>query len=237
VLKDIKDMPPTVVILTKGQDAIIVGRWPRSHPIIQETCWPENVVSYCKNEDPTEAIARALHEYGLSGGKVGMELNGGMRLGLSIKEFDMFKKEACESLNVDIVDGSVVVWRLRGIKSDFEIERLRRAAHATCKALEYAIENVEVGMNEVEVARKAGQIMMEEGTFWYNTQVYYPPFGACAAFDIEIQKGYVCFDFSAEYGHYITNMHRVVLLGENPTEEERHPYNVRPRQMRSYKEL
>ena len=92
VLKDIKDMPPTVVILTKGQDAIIVGRWPRSHPIIQETCWPENVVSYCKNEDPTEAIARALHEYGLSGGKVGMELNGGMRLGLSIKEFDMFKK-------------------------------------------------------------------------------------------------------------------------------------------------
>ena len=42
VLKDIKDMPPTVVILTKDQDAIIVGRWPRSHPIIQETCWPEN---------------------------------------------------------------------------------------------------------------------------------------------------------------------------------------------------
>ena len=55
----------------------------------------------------------------------------------------------------------MVVWRLRGIKSDFEIERLRRSAHATCKALEYAIENVEVGMNEVELARKAGQIMME----------------------------------------------------------------------------
>jgi len=76
----------------------------------------------------------------------------------------MFKKEACESLNVDIVDGSVVVWRLRSIKSDL-IERLRRSAPATCKALEYAIENVEVGMNEVELARKAGQIMMKEGLF------------------------------------------------------------------------
>ena len=82
-------------------------------------------------------------------------------------------------------------------------------------------------MNEVELARKAGQIMMKEGTFWYNTQGYYPPFGACVAFDIEIPKGYICFDFGAEYGHYITNMHRVVLLGEKPTEEERHLYNVR----------
>ena len=120
----------------------------------------------------------------------------------------------------------MVVWRLRGIKSDL-IERLRRSAPATCKALEYAIENVEVGMNEVELARKAGQIMMKEGPFWYNTQGYYPPFGACVAFDIEIPKGYVCFDFGAEYGHYITDMHRVVLLGEKPTEEERQLYNVR----------
>ena len=227
VLKDIKDMPPTVVILTRDQDAIIVGRWPRSHPVIQETCWPENVVSYRKNENSAEAIARALHEYGLSGGRVGMELNGGMRLGLSIKEFDMFKKQACESLNVDIVDGSVVVWRLRSIKSDFEIERLRRSAHAACKALEYAIENVEIGMNEIELARKTGQIMMEEGAFWYNTQVFYPPFGACVAFDTKILRGYVCFDFGAEYRHYVTDMHRVVLLGKKPTEEEKHLYNVR----------
>ena len=81
VLKDIKDMPPTVVILTKGQDAIIVGRWPVLTQSSKRLAGLKTWYLNCKNEDPTEAIARALHEYGLSGGKVGMELDGGMRLG------------------------------------------------------------------------------------------------------------------------------------------------------------
>lgn len=227
VIKNIKDMPPTVTILTRDQEAIIVGRWPRSHIIMQETCWPETVVSYSKNESPVEAIVRALSEYGLGGGKVGMELDGALRLGLSTNEFETLKKRALESAGVTISDGSAVVWRLRSVKSSFEIERLRRSAHATCKALEYAIGSVEVGVNMIELAQKAGRVMMEEGAYWYNTQVLYPPFWACVAFDANVPAGYVCFDFSAEYRHYLTDMHRVVLLKRKPTDRERHLYDVR----------
>ena len=226
VVKNIKDMPPTATLLTRDQETIIVGRWPCSHVILQETCWPEIVVSYRQNENPAEAIVRALKEYGLSEGKVGMELDGGMRLGLSVNEFEVLKRQASK-LGVEIVDGSSVVWRLRSVKSNFEIERLRRSAHATCKALEYAIEEVDIGVDEIELAQKAGRVMMENGAFWYNTQVLYPPFWACVAFDAKIQKGYVCFDFGAEYRHYLTDMHRVVLLGMKPTERERHLYDVR----------
>jgi len=31
----------------------------------------------------------------------------------------------------------------------------------------------------------------------------------------------------SEYRNYVTDMHRVVLLGKKPTEEEKHLYNVR----------
>lgn len=58
VIRNIKDMPPTVTILTKDQDAIIVGRWPPSHVIIQETCWPEAAIFYSENESPAETIVR-----------------------------------------------------------------------------------------------------------------------------------------------------------------------------------
>jgi len=227
VIKNVKDMPPTVTILTRDQEAVIVGRWCQSHVITEETSWPENVVSHNENERPAKAIVRALREYGLSGGKVGMELNGAMRLGLSISEFEILKKWASESAGVQIVDGSAVVWRLRSAKSNYEIERLRRSAHATCRALKYAIETVEVGVNMIELAQKAGRVMMEEGAYWYNTQVLFPPFWGCIAFDAQVPEGYICFDFSAEYRHYLTDMHRVVLLGRKPTKRERHLYEVR----------
>jgi len=74
-----------------------------------------------------------------------------------------------------ILDGSAVVWRLRSVKSSFEVERLRRSAHATCKAVVYAIGAVKVGVNMIKLAQKAGRVMMQEGAFWYNMQVLYPP--------------------------------------------------------------
>ena len=227
VLKNIKDMPPTITILTQDMGTILVGRWPPSHVIIKECCWPENIVSYSEDENPADAVVRALKEYGLGKGRVGMELGEGVRLGISVNQLDLLRKRAWESAGIQIVDGSEVVWRLRSVKSDFEIERLKRSAYATCKALEYAINVVEVGMNEIELARKAGRVMMDEGAFWYNTQVLYPPFWACIAFDVKIPKGYICFDFGSEYRHYLTDMHRVVALGKKPTEEEKHLYNVR----------
>lgn len=198
VIKNIKDMPPTVTILTRHQEPIIVSRWPASHAIVREACWPEAIVSYSQDEQPAVAIVRAFREYGLNGGRVGMELGDGMRLGLSVNDFEVMRKKASQSADVQIVDGTAVVWKLRSIKSNFEIERLRRSAHATCKALEYATQAVGVGVNMMELAQKAGQVMMEEGAFWYNTQINYPPFAACIAFDAKVPRGYIRFDFGAE---------------------------------------
>jgi len=227
VLKNIKDMPPTITILTPDMGTILVCRWPRSHVVIRETCWPENIFTYDQDDNPAEAVASALNEYGLSKGRIGMELNEGTRPGISTNQLSLLMRLAQEHGGLEIVDGSAVVWRLRSVKSDFEIDRLRRSAYATCKALEYAIDVVEIGMDEMELAREAGRVMMDEGAFWYNTQVLYPPFWACEAFDVQIPTGYVCFDFGAEYRHYLTDMHRVVALGTKPTERERRLYDVR----------
>ncbi len=227
VLKSIKDMPPTITILTQDMGTILIGRWPRSHAVIKDCCWPENIICYSENEKPADAVTRALTEHGLCKGRVGMELGEGTRLGISTNQLDLLRKRAWESASTKVVDGSAVVWRLRSVKSDFEVERLKRSAYATCRALEYAVGIVDTGMNEIDMAREAGRVMMDEGAFWYNTQVLYPPFWACVAFDVKIPKGYVCFDFGAEYRHYLTDMHRVVALGKKPSEEEKHLYNVR----------
>jgi len=220
-------MPPTITILTRDMGTILVGRWPSSHVIVRETCWPENIVTYDKDGTPAEAVANALNEYGLRKGRIGMELGEGTRLGISSNQLAILRKLATVRAGVEIVDGSAVVWRLRSVKSDYELDRLKRSACATCRALEHAIDIVEIGMDEMELARKAGQVMMNEGAFWYNTQVLYPPFWACVAFPVRIPKGYVCFDFGADCRHYLTDMHRVVALGRKPTERERHLYDVR----------
>jgi len=227
VLKNIKDMPPTITILTQDMGTILVGRWPKSHVIIKETCWPERIVTYSADEKLMQTVITTLKEYGLSKGRVGMEFGEGTRAGISVNQLDLLRRCAFESANVQIVDGSPVVWRLRGVKSDYEIERLKNSAYATCKALEYAIGAVEIGINEMELARRAGQVMMDEGAFWYNTQVLYPPFWACVSFDVKIPKGYVCFDFGAEFRHYLTDMHRVVALGIRPTADEKRLYDIR----------
>lgn len=226
-IHSLKDMQPTVIVLMEGEEPVLVTRWEKSHPVLQETFWPENVVTMESGETVTDAVVRALKEYRFQGNRLGMELGGSMRLGLSINEYHQLVEDIIGSLRTEIVDGSGLVWRLRHVKSKFEIERLRKAVQATCKAFEYAIENVEVGINLLELSQKAGAVMMEEGTYWRNTQFFFPPLHSCGAWDIKLPKGWACWDFGAEYKHYVADMHRDVLVGRKPTEVEKQLYDVR----------
>ena len=83
----------------------------------EETSWAENLVPYGPN--PAETLAKILDEFGLNDGRIGMEFGYGMRLGMTLNEFESFRKLA----KAQLVDGTSAMWKLRSIKSPFEIDR------------------------------------------------------------------------------------------------------------------
>ena len=132
-----------------------------------------------------------------------------------------------------MVDGTPVVYRLTSVKSELEIERMRVAVRAAARAMERVYDKVEIGMNELDVARLASQFMLEEGGDGVShAQVMaqgdgQPRFQSCNALDRPITKGWVNLDIGCTYRRYGSDINRGIFLGREPTGKEMHLYNCR----------
>lgn len=215
---------PTVIIT---QDDMVLAR--RSRPetdrIGVDTCCVENL-EYISSETD---LADVLKEYGVGRGyRVGTEMGPGMRNGLTPFNLQVIRQRVWDELSAQIVNGSTAIWKMRAVKSKLEVDRMRRSVEATARAMDRCLDIAEVGMNQLELARKAAVFMLEEGaTMVDNMQVYDPPFSGCMALDRKIEEGYIGLDLSAIYKYYISDLYRLALLGRRPTEDERKLYDCR----------
>jgi len=86
--------------------------------------WFDNVVGYSDlTQAPVKEIASTIREICGSGGKVGFELGQEQRLGFSVTDFLQLRDNLKE---FEIVDAADLLLRLRMIKTDREVERIRR---------------------------------------------------------------------------------------------------------------
>jgi Xaa-Pro dipeptidase len=127
---------------------------------IPRTSWIKNIKTWEKFPFKAEYIKEAIDDLGLSSGSIGCELGYEQRLAMPYSDFMSLQRQLPEA---KFVDASDIFWKLRVIKSNGEIEYLRKAAEITSAALDKTFNTIRAGMSERDVASIFFKSMMDEG--------------------------------------------------------------------------
>ncbi len=103
-------------------------------------------------------VTEIMSSLGMAEGKIGWELGYEQRLGIPYLEFEELRKQMDKC---QFVDGTDIIWSLRLVKSEFEIECIRKACDATSFALDKVFTTMHEGMKETEIVRSLFSYMME----------------------------------------------------------------------------
>lgn len=124
-----------------------------------------------------------------------------------------------------------LVWGLREIKDDVEIEFMRKAGELTIKGMKAAYETLRPGIKEYEVAAEIEYEMRRKGSYGtaFETLVISGarsafPHGGCT--DKEIREGdLVVVDIGAVYRYYRSDMTRTLVAGK-PTKTQKKIFEI-----------
>jgi Xaa-Pro aminopeptidase len=126
---------------------------------VEATSWMPPCL-YGLDDDPIEAIVRALAERGLDYGRLGFELGLGQRPNLS----PLDHQRLVSSLpRAEIVDVALPIWAMRALKSADEISRLREAVRLSEIGFMAALDGLTPGVSEATLTRTAAQAMLAAG--------------------------------------------------------------------------
>ena len=124
-----------------------------------------------------------------------------------------------------------LVWELRKVKDEKELEFMRKAGELTSEGMKAAYETIRPGVREYEVAAEIEYAMRKTGSWGtaFETIVASSvrsafPHGGCT--DRKIQKGdLVVVDIGATYKYYRSDMTRTVTAGK-PSAKQKKIYEV-----------
>lgn len=105
-------------------------------------------------------VARRLDELGIGSGRIGLELGPGTRVGIDAIQFDDLRAALKDAT---IIDGGGAIWAMRRIKSQAEIDVMRRIGRISYNAVQDVLSNLEEGMTEKQVYRQIYARMFEQG--------------------------------------------------------------------------
>lgn len=120
--------------------------------------YPE--VPFNHDERVDWGIRDALTDSGLAAGKIGIELGNEPRLALGILDFERLKADLPRA---SWVDSTPVTWACRMIKSEWEIDKLRRACAIGAKAWTRVLDELRVGITQTEIQKRAMAYYAELG--------------------------------------------------------------------------
>lgn len=215
------------IITSDGRVSLVV---PQIHWIvISKTTWVEDIRPWGGARElklPTnfmDPFVETVSQFNLERARIGFELDSHTQLDLSFREFEEIKKRLPLA---QIVDGSRVYWEQRQIKTDYELEIIRRLCEITVKGVHAGFSSAREGMSENEVYGKiwetwvregindcpmAGRMMLRSGIERYSF-LNAPPTDR----KLKHGDGLYC-DGGPCYKGYFSDVQRVVNIGE-PTE-------------------
>lgn len=189
-----------------------------------------------KNDYRGDAITKVvdtLKDFGVNKGNIGLELGHGCRLGMNQIQFEMLKNSLSEA---KFVDCSEILWDVRSIKSNLEIEALRRTCDITSKGYKAGLSELRAGVTERYIGNIVCSEMIKEGSD--NTFANNFPWllimqsgrfsNWCDSIpkDLILNKGdLVMIDGGASYKGYHADMIRMGCIGE-PTKEQKKMYKA-----------
>ncbi len=124
------------------------------------TAWVDDPRSFSPQVPPIPFAAQMIREIIGDSGKIGIELGFGQRLGMNIEQFTQLQEELP---GVEFVDVTPIAETVRMLKSEAEIDRIRKAAEMSTAAVKTTWESLKVGMTERDVAISLGTEMYRGG--------------------------------------------------------------------------
>jgi Xaa-Pro dipeptidase len=110
--------------------------------------------------DPLSVVKDVLFEKNLSKAKGAIELGTGQRMGMTVSQFEELKRLLPA---IQFVDCSSIMWTLRKVKSQKEIEYIRESCRITDAAFDATFRFTKEGVTEFEMQKVLGSTMMQEG--------------------------------------------------------------------------
>jgi Xaa-Pro dipeptidase len=199
-------------------------------PAAKSSVWTKDIRGYNPLKEFENTLMKTFAELGLKSAKIGTELGDSVRMTCVPVHAYL---DLVNATGNDFVDGAELIWKLRMIKSESELDRVRIAARAASRAAERAFGEIKEGMTEIEFAHLIGLRMMEEGASRPHIIVCTSgdKFRSGVVGDFaggrKIHRGeYVDIDFLALYRHYVCDLHRLAFFGGQPPKSEIDHYQL-----------
>src|SRR5437867_3237491 len=216
------DRPGAAIIPAEGEPICVVSgaTRPNVKPVLKE----ENIFVYTTTLGmPTELVVKALKKAGLGNRRVGIESGLSQRIGLPYSDYSQILKDLPE---VEFVDASSILWRIRMIKSKTEVNYLKKSAAITEKARQRCFDQMSAGMTYREIGRLFYRLLLEEGAdspsftilkSWPQDQIYDKDFVIYRILlpDIPTRKGEALFFDGGAYVYtYTVDYNRWGVFGK-----------------------
>lgn len=222
---------PLAVLVSRDPQLPVVTILPSNLVEVSEySSWVQEIRPWGKRPgldiaaDPVTAIRLTCEELGITQGKIGLELSYGHRIGMAQQDHaDLMSGLPA----LELVDAGPLLWQLRMIKSDREIEALRKVCDATSMAFTRAFSEMAPGMTERELAgivmselsiqthEPTGFVMVRSGPSKYGMV-------NSEAFEKPLEHGdLVVVDIGGSYHYYWSDFMRMACIGPPSAEQRR----------------
>ena len=182
--------------------------------------------------EPSLAVAERLRELGAARAPVGLVgVNAKFGMGMPYAHYERLRLELPE---LELVDVTGHFSRLRAVKSDEEIEWLRRAARLTDKAMLALADAARPGVSEIELVGVAESAYRREGGLpritFLRSMAMDAPTGCLPAQNPSRRRlepgDVVITELSASYWGYTGQVHRPIFVDAEPTPEWQRLFDV-----------
>ena len=212
-----KSRPSIFVLPYDGEPALITWSGPEMFARLYNQKFPSWVedrriypeVPFTSEPRVDWGVADIVRERGLAGGRLAIELGRETWLGIPLDDYDLLREQLP---GASFVDSGPVVWGCRLIKSEWEIDCMRKACEIGGRAWKRTFEELRPGISAAEVQRKVLAYYAEEGADLDSG----PPmaFGATGP-GKTFQKGDILYmDGGCSYSGYKMDITRRAVFGE-----------------------
>lgn len=221
---------PGVLVITKDGDMAITTSKSGRGTATATSC-VEDIRYYgqdSKYQTYAQSIAGIIKEAGIDKGRIGFEIGNGNKMHLNHKDREALFSELKD---FEIADASNAVWKVRGVKSFLEVERIRKCCEINIKSIKKGFDAVVEGMTELEVYRNILQEYFRLGaehTLPLGLRAGKERYSQsnCPPSDRPIGKGAIILvDGGPLYKGYYSDIIRQAVIGR-PTDYQLEMFNV-----------
>jgi len=218
-----KGVVPAVVLIAVDEDEPVMVLPDFWLGTAEKTTWFDDfVLHHSSHSDPDDfanLVAQVVRDRGWANGRIGFEAGHEMLIGMPITQWETLRSALGDA---HWVNAGEVIWDVRMIKSEAEIDRLRRSAVATNTAQERLRDHLRVGMSELEAGAFLRRAMIQDdageadrlflnfraGRDRYSMTDTYPKDRPLARGDLLVVDAGIVLD------NYASDTARVISIGE-----------------------